>query len=389
MTIGFRRWEWIESREPKDMKMPDAQAIAPVVRFDHETVTQFVTDALVAGGIGAVPARSAAELLLLADLRGVESHGVARLTGYVQRLRAGLIDPEARLTVVHELASTLALDANNGLGLLMGREAMERTIAKAESSGICLTTVRRSNHFGIAGSYAMMAAERGLGGMAMTNASRLVVPTFAKGPMLGTNPIAFAVPTGSGRPFVLDMSTSTVAWGKIEIARRAGLPIPDGWGVDKEGQATTDPQSVKGLTPLGGDRVTSGHKGYGLGMMVEVLCAVLAGSSWSYDIGRTTTLSYQAGIGHTFLAWRIDAFRDPVEFAGQLDSIIAEVRAAPVAGDVPSDRVMVPGDPEAEAEIENTRLGMPIRPEVLAELTKMANGIGIVPLVERGHLAPR
>ncbi len=365
--------------------MTAEDTISPVVRFEREIVASFISDALLASGIAADQARIAADLLLLADLRGVESHGVARLTGYVKRLRAGLIDPAARLTVVQELASTLALDANNGLGLLMAREAMERTITKAESSGICLTTVRRSNHFGIAGSYAIMAAERGHGGMATTNASRLVVPTFAKGPMLGTNPIAFAVPTGSGRPFIIDMSTSTVAWGKIEIARRAGLPIPPGWAVDEEGHATTDPHAVVGLTPLGGDRMTSGHKGYGLGMMVEVLCAVLAGSSWSYDIGRTTSLSYESGIGHTFLAWRIDAFREPREFTRQLDSMIAEVRAAPVADDAAHHHVMIPGDPEAEAEAENTRLGIPVRPEVLAELTQMANLVGVVPLAERGR----
>lgn len=367
------------------MGMAVAGTISPVVRFEREIVASFIADALIASGIVADQARIAADLLLLADLRGVESHGVARLTGYVRRLRAGLIDPAARLTVVKELGSTLALDANNGLGLLMAREAMERTIAKADSSGICMTTVRQSNHFGIAGSYAMMAVEHGFGGMATTNASRLVVPTFAKGPMLGTNPVAFAVPTGSGRPFIIDMSTSTVAWGKIEIARRAGLPIPSGWAVDGEGHATNDPDAVVGLTPLGGDRMTSGHKGYGLGMMVEVLCAVLAGSSWSYDIGRQTSLSYGGGIGHTFLAWRIDAFRDPLEFTEQLDSIIAEVRAAPVADDVLQDHVMVPGDPEAEAEAENSRLGIPVRHEVLAELTQMVDEVGIVPLAERRH----
>ena len=367
--------------------MPLEEVMTPVVRFDQEAVTAFVAEALARGGIAPDDARRAAELLLLADLRGVESHGVARLSGYVRRLRAGLIDPEAKVTVVHELASTLALDANNALGLLAGQEAMERTIAKAEASGICLTTVRRSNHFGIAGSYAMMAARRGLGGMAMTNASRLVVPMFAKGPMLGTNPMAFAVPTGNGRPLVLDMSTSTVAWGKIEIARRAGLPIPAGWAVDGDGRPTTDPAQVKGLTGLGGDRVMSGHKGFGLGMMVEVLCSVLAGSTWSYDIGRSTELSYGAGIGHMFLAWRIDAFRDPDEFAAQMDAIIDEVHRAPVADGALSDHVLVPGDPEADAEAENARLGIPVRPEVLTELAELAQEVGIVPLEDRARHA--
>ncbi|MGB3328419.1 MAG: Ldh family oxidoreductase [Thermomicrobiales bacterium] len=360
-----------------------AIAIGSVPRFAHDGVIAFVADAFVAVGLDAGAARDAAEFLTLADLRGVESHGVARLPGYISRLQAGLIDAHAELSVVQEWPSTLALDAHNGLGLTMGRQAMVRTIAKAEESGICLTTVRNSNHFGIAGSYALMAAEHGLGGMAMTNASRLVVPMFSRAPMLGTNPIAFAVPTGSGRPFILDMSTSTVAWGKIEIARRAGLPIPAGWALDKAGHPTTDPAAVAGLMPLGGPREQSGHKGYGLGMMVEVLTAMLAGSAWSYDIGRTTsTAGYSSpgGIGHCFLAWRIDAFRDPVEFQAAMDAMIAELRAAPVAEDVVADCVMVPGDPEAESERVNRSDGTPVRAEVLAELAEMAQTVGILPL---------
>lgn len=358
-------------------------AIGSVPRFTQEGIVTFVADAFVAAGMDAGDAREAAEFLTLADLRGVESHGVARLPGYINRLKAGLIDAHAELTVVQEWPSTLALDARNGLGLTMGRQAMVRTIAKAEESGICLTTVRNSNHFGIAGSYALMAAEHGLGGMAMTNASRLVVPMFSKSPMLGTNPIAFAVPTGSGRPFILDMSTSTVAWGKIEIARRAGLPIPAGWALDKAGHPTTDPAAVAGLMPLGGPRDQSGHKGYGLAVMVEVLTAMLAGSAWSYDIGRTTsTAGYSSpgGIGHCFLAWRIDAFRDPAEFRASMDAMIAELRAAPLAEGMIAESVMVPGDPEAESERVNRSQGTPVRAEVLVELAEMAETIAITPL---------
>lgn len=358
-------------------------AIGSVPRFSQEGIVAFVADAFVAAGMDAVDAREAAVFVTLADLRGVESHGVARLPGYINRLKAGLIDAHAEIAVVQEWPSTLALDAQNGLGLTMGRQAMVRTIAKAEESGICLTTVRNSNHFGIAGSYALMAAEHGLGGMAMTNASRLVVPMFSKAPMLGTNPIAFAVPTGSGRPFILDMSTSTVAWGKIEIARRAGLPIPAGWALDKAGQPTTDPGAVGGLMPLGGPREQSGHKGYGLGVMVEVLTAMLAGSAWSYDIGRTTsTAGYSSpgGIGHCFLAWRIDAFRDPAEFRASMDAMIAELRAAPLAEGVVAEHVMVPGDPEAESERVNREQGTPVRAEVLVELAEMAATVDILPL---------
>jgi LDH2 family malate/lactate/ureidoglycolate dehydrogenase len=354
-----------ETSAPGGTRIPDA------------TLTTFVEAAFHAAGLTPVEAATAARVLVIADLRGVESHGVARLPGFLRRLGDGLIDPHAQLTVDRETPSTLALCANNGLGLIVAGEAMERCIAKAETTGICVTTVRQSNHFGIAGTWAAMAAERGMGGMAMTNASRLVVPTFAKGPMLGTNPLAFAVPTGSGRPLVLDMSTSTVAWGKIEIARRAGLPIPEGWAFDIDGRPTTVAADVKGLAPLGGTRVSSGHKGYGLSVMVDVLCGPLSGNAWSFDIAPSFSTGMSPGIGHFFMAWRIDAFRDVDEFTAGVDAMLDALRSAAVGEGQPSDRVLVPGDPEAEAEEENRRLGIPIRDEVVAELKAAVEPLGV------------
>lgn len=344
-------------------------------RFSPDRLTAFIVAAFGTAGLGAEPATVAAGMLLNADRRGVDSHGMARLAGFVRRLRAGLIDPDAALTVVNETPATVAFDAHNGLGLILAPQAMARCIAKAEEMGICLATVRNSNHFGIAGTYALMAAEQGLGGMAMTNASPIVVPTFGAEPRLGTNPLAFAVPTGSGQPLVLDMSTSAVAWGKIEIARRAGLPIPPGWALDAAAQPTTDPNQVKMLMPLGGEKATSGHKGYGLGLMVDVFCGALAGAGWSRQIARSTETAKSQGIGHTFLAWRIDAFRDPAEFRATIDEIIADLRATPT---MPGhEQVLVPGDPEIAAERRNLALGIPVQPEVLAELRALAGEIGI------------
>lgn len=348
-----------------------------VPRFKPEELTAFIVAAFGQAGLGAGPATVAARMLLNADRRGIDSHGMARLAGFVRRVRAGLIDPDAELTVVNETPATVAFDAHNGLGLILAPQAMVRCVAKAEEMGICLATVRNSNHFGIAGTYALMAAERGLGGMAMTNASPLVVPTFGAEPRLGTNPIAFAVPTGTSQPLILDMSTSAVAWGKIEIARRAGLPIPPGWGLDADAEPTTDPTKVKMLLPLGGERTTSGHKGYGLGLMVDVFCGALAGSGWSRQIARSTNTERSAGIGHTFLAWRIDAFRDPAEFQATIDEIIADLRATPIAAGEEADGVLVPGDPEAAAERRNRVLGIPVRPAVLNELRALADEIGI------------
>jgi len=359
------------------MPFPAHAADTDVSRFPHTQVQQFGADLLTAAGMDALSSEAAVSHLLIADLRGIESHGMARMPTYINRLRGGLIDPRAEVSIEHELVSTLALNGNNALGLLVGPEAMRRTIVKAQESGICLTTVRGSNHFGIAGAYAVMATEAGLGGMAMTNAGRLVVPANGAQPMLGTNPLAFAVPTGSGRPLVVDMSTSTVAWGKIEIARRAGIPIPPGWAIDAEGLATTDPHKVKGLTGLGGTLEGGSHKGYGLSLMVETFCGPLAGNLWGNRIATSTSTGAQPGIGHMFMAWRIDAFREMSAFLADMDEMIAELRACPPNPHTGANDVLIPGDPEADAEIRNRELGIPIRPQVLDELAAAAESVGI------------
>lgn len=346
-------------------------------RFDVERLTAFAADLLTACGIRAEDAPRAAETLLVADLRGVASHGMARLPHYAQRLRRGLVAADAELVTVRETAATLALDANNGFGLTQAPRAMQRTIAKAGAAGLCLTTVRRSNHFGIAGHYALMAARRGLGGMAMTNASPLVVPTFGAHAMLGTNPIAFAVPTGDGPPLVLDMSTSAVAWGKIEIARRANAPIPLGWALDEQGQPTTDSHAVRALTPLGGEPATSGHKGYGLAVMVDVLCGPLAGAAWSSHVSGARGPNREATIGHTFMAWRIDAFRDPADFFADLNAMLADLRATQPMPGHEATGVLIPGDPEIAAELTNRALGVPVQPAVLDELRRLAEELDV------------
>lgn len=357
------------------LENPDGVTAVMDVRYSLEELRAFARAALVEGGLDKGRAEQAAEILMLADLRGVASHGLGRLSGYVSRLQRGFDRADASVEVDRETPSTLALNGNFGLGLLIGPEAMRRTIAKARDVGVCMTTVRNSNHFGIAGTYACMAAAEGLAGMAMTNASRLVVPMFAREPRLGTNPLAFAVPT-SGEPFVLDMSTSTVAWGKIEIARRAGLPIPEEWAVDAEGRPTTDPHQVKGLTPLGGSREHSGHKGYGLGLMVEVLTGPMSGNVWSNHVGRAWEQTEPPGTGHFFMAWRIDAFRDPDEFRRDMDAMIRELHETATSDDAPGP-VLVPGDPEAEAERRNRAEGVPIAPGLVLELRELAERLGI------------
>lgn len=348
-------------------------------RFAYEALHAFVTRLFMAAGYAEEDASLAATSILIADLRGIETHGVQRVNFYLTGIGNGSIDVNARMTVVQERASTIAFDGHRGLGLLNARRAMERCIEKADETGICLATVRSSSHFGIAGMYPLMAAERGMCGMAMTNTSPIVVPMFAKEGVLGTNPIAFAAPTG-GAPFCLDMSTSTVALGKIEVARRLGIPIPEGWSVDADGRPTTDPFAHRGLSPLGGSRVTSGHKGYGLGLMVEIFCGQLAGNAWSKHVGRTHGTGDAGVNGHMLMAWRVDAFRDPEEFRREMDDMIAELRAMEVSEEYAGEKVLVPGDPEAAAELENRSLGIPVRHAVLAELNAEAARLGVAPL---------
>lgn len=349
------------------------------VRIPWERLSAWVAEILERLGLDAAQAARAAATLLLADLRGVDSHGVARLPAYAQRLLVGAIDPGARISVLREGPATLALDANNGFGLTLAVDAMERTIAKATESGICLTTVRRANHFGIAGAYPLMAARAGLGGLAMTNSAPLVVPVFGGRGMLGTNPIAFAVPTGPSPapPLVIDLATSTVAWGKVEIARRAGQPIADGWALDAAGVPTTDPNAAHWLTPLGGDREHGGHKGYALAVMVDALCGPLAGAAWSAHVASFREPNRPADLGHAFMAWRIDAFREPEAFFADVRAMLAELRATAPAADHPDRSVLVPGDPELVAEAENRELGVPVKLEVLAELDRLAAELGL------------
>lgn len=348
-------------------------------RFSPRVLARFVAEVLKTFGLSPDDAATSANFLLIADRRGVESHEIARLPYYASRFQRGLVNVSAELTTVRESASTLALDARNGFALALVPRAMAACIAKAEATGICMATVRASNHFGIAGAYARMAADRGLGGIAMTNASPLVVPTFGSVPMLGTNPIAFAVPrsdSGDPPPLVIDLATSTVAWGKIEVARRANSPIPLGWALDEDARPTTDPHAARYLTPLGGERLTGGHKGYALATMVDVLCGPLAGAAWSVRISGARGDDVAAGIGQFFLAWRIDAFRDRGAFFAEIDDMAAQLRATAVAAG--SDReVIFPGDPELAAEAENDRLGIPVRAEVLAELRGLAETVGV------------
>jgi LDH2 family malate/lactate/ureidoglycolate dehydrogenase len=323
-------------------------------------------------------ARIAAEILISADMRGVDSHGIIRLdTYYGSRLRAGLIDPTTPLTVVRESPTTLAIDAGTGLGQVAGYHAMQRCIEKARQVGLAMVTVRNSNHYGIAGYYAMMALEHDMIGISFTNSQPLVAPTYGRTAVLGTNPIAVAAPAGKNRPYVLDMATSIVPIGRVTVYSKAQKPIPDGWGVDSSGQITTDPDAVLNggaLLALGGSDIMRGYKGYGLSLLVDIFSGVLSGASFATKVGHPGE-NKPADVGHFFAAVRVDAFREVDEFKTDMDALLDELKNAPKA--VGQERIYIHGEKEFELYERYEKDGVPLMAEVVKGLVETGEKVGV------------
>ena len=352
--------------------------------FSLRSLSAFTTAVLKHMGCPGKDAQLASEVLLSADLRGIDSHGIARLSGYVRLWEANRINPRPNITVVHETPSTAVVDGDAGLGLVVGPRAMEIAMEKARIAGTGWVAVRNSNHFGIAGYHAMKGLDQDMIGMAMTNASPLVAPTFSTERLLGTNPIAIAIPAGTQPPFVADFATTTAANGKLEILQRKGLDAPIGWIQKKDGQPTTDPHALKeggALVPLGSDREHGSHKGYCLGAWVDIFSAVLSGANYGPWVPPFVSFlappadPVGSGIGHFFGAMRIDAFRPAEEFRGHMDNWIGRFRAAkPVDG---QERVLIPGDPEREMAKERITSGIPVNGKVAEDLRQLGARYGI------------
>ncbi|MBU6157818.1 MAG: Ldh family oxidoreductase [Bacteroidetes bacterium] len=352
--------------------------------FAYAQLFDFTVAVFLAIGCPETDARLAAQVLLSADLRGIDSHGIARLSGYVRLYEAGRINPRPAFEILHETPSTATLDADAALGLVSAPFAMELAIKKAKACGSGWVTVQNSNHFGIAGYHAMLAQQQDMIGIAMTNASALVAPTFANERLLGTNPIAVAVPAGNEAPFVADLATTTAANGKLEILQRKGTDAPAGWIQDKEGNPTNNAHALKSggaLLPLGSDVEHGSHKGYALGSIVDILSGVLSGANygpWVPPFPAYVPMPAQQpgkGIGHFFGAMRIDAFQPAAQFKSQMDQWLMRFRnATPVAG---KEKVLVPGDPERSMEAERMQNGIPLLTVVLEDLSTLGEKFGI------------
>jgi L-2-hydroxycarboxylate dehydrogenase (NAD+) len=352
--------------------------------FPTERLHEFCTRVFLHFGVLKEDAEQAADVLACADLRGIDSHGVARMYSYFGMLSEGHINPKAKIKIVRSTASTATVDGDNGLGLVVGPQANRIAMDMAEKSGSGWVSVCNTNHFGIAGYYVLKALERDLIGWAMTNSTKLVAPLWGAERMLGTNPISIAFPGKEEAPIVIDLATSAAAYGKIEIARRKGEPIPVGWAINREGRNTTNPDELVdggAMLPLGSERERGGHKGYALAMMVDILCGPLGGANWGpfappfalrQEIPKR---SVGKGIGHFFGAMRIDGFIDVDEFKRQIDDYVRVFRATkPAPG---TNGPLIPGDPEREAEQVRRKNGVPLILPVIEDLRDISRKTGI------------
>jgi L-2-hydroxycarboxylate dehydrogenase (NAD+) len=323
-------------------------------------------------------ANTAATVLLSADLRGVDSHGVARLSGYVRLWEAKRINATPDIKIIHQTPSTAVVDGDGGLGLVVAPAAMQVAIDKALLAGTGWVSVQNSNHFGIAGYHAMMALPHDMIGIAMTNASALVAPTFSTEKLLGTNPIAVAIPAGEEQPFVADFATTTAANGKLEMLQRKNKPTPLGWVQTKDGSPSTNASELKqggAMLPLGGDREHGSHKGYMLGSVVDIFSAILSGANygpWVPPFPAYIPMPENMpgkGIGHFFGAMRIDAFRPAADFKTNMDQWIRRFKSAQTIEGIQS--VIIPGEPETAMEAMYREKGIPLLPAVVDDLKKL------------------
>lgn len=352
--------------------------MANKVTVDPGKLTRFSAEVLQKAGVPAEDAENTARMLVATDLRGIDSHGVAHLGPlYVKRIREGLINPKPNITMVSDASATAVMDGDRGLGFVVGRRAMTEALRRARETGAGFVSVRNSTHCGAASTYAMMALPEKMIGIALTTGGRAMVVPGSVGRGAGINVISVAVPTGGEVPFVLDMATTVVAASRFEIALRNDWPtIPEGWAVDKAGKPLTDPKryAAEGaLPPLGGMLPETGaYKGFGLSVMVDILCSILSGSVSISELLTQPDTALRAN--HFFGALKIDGFMPADDFARAMAGMVKVYHALPKAPGV--ERITLAGEPEHEIERER-RNGIPLDPQVIASLRELAREFGV------------
>lgn len=352
--------------------------------FPEEVLSDYIQKTFHYFKVPEEDARLAAEVLLYSDIRGIDSHGIARLAAYCHYLERGKINPKPTLSLVRERKSTATVDGDNGLGLVVAPKAMDIAMQKAKDCGSGWVAICNSNHYGAAGYYPEKALKQDLIGWSMTNTSKIVAPLWGIERKLGTNPIAIAFPGDKEPPIVIDFASSTVSFGKVEIQWRKGEALPEGWAIQKDGGKSSQPSDFldgAALLPLGSDKIRGGHKGYGLSAMVDILSAVLSGANWGPfapmfspnfpDIKE----SVGKGLGHFLGAWDIDSFIDVQEFKQQIDHWIQIMRATKPMPD--KEAVLIPGDPEREIRAKRKAEGIPIIQSVMDDLKELSTLTGV------------
>ncbi|MGI6038185.1 MAG: Ldh family oxidoreductase [Limnochordia bacterium] len=342
------------------------------ITYDHRELTTFAASVLEKIGAPKADAELVADCLIKADLRGVASHGISRLPIYAKRLAVGVVNSKPNIRVLKELAGTALIDGDNGMGPVIGHKAMALCIEKAKGAGVGFCAVRNGNHFGIAAYYTLQALRQGMIGIAISNAPPSIAPWGGVDPKFGTNPLSIAVPAGSHPPLVLDMAVSVVARGKIILAAKQGLPIPEGWAITKDGRPTTDAnEAMEGTSlPFGGP------KGYGIGLVNDILSGVLSGAFYGPLLNSLWgNFEDPQNVGFFMGAINIEAFMDPKEFGERIDSYFAQVKAGRKAPGV--EEILIPGELELRAEQKNVQGGIEVPGAVVEELKQVAETYGI------------
>ena len=357
-----------------------------IVRVPADGLEHFMAEALHAAGVPEADARVCAEVLIAADLRGIDSHGINRLKPiYIDRIRQGTQTAVTRIEVVRDGPTATVIDGHNGMGLVIAKAAMAITLEKAKKCGMAMTAVRNSNHYGIAGYYGLMAAEREMIGITGTNARPSIAPTFGVENMLGTNPLTFVMPSDEPFPFFLDCATSVTQRGKIELYAREGKPTPAGLVIDRDGKSLTDSEAIlEGLTtgaaallPIGGaGEETGGYKGYGYATVVEILSAALQGGAFLKALlGLEDGKKVPYRLGHFFMAIDVAAFTEPGAFKKTTGDILRALRASAKAPG--AERIYTAGEKEHLVMLDRSRHGVPLNREMQDEIKGLIREFGL------------